>query len=248
MTIQSTRSLAINFETTGSSFIKKRVITKAGNIAPENCCRSFLNILGVAIFIIGCVGAAGHLNGVVLGGCTIGLAGLVALLSVPATCITLSNQTEDQQTFGRVFGTVGEIIISLGLVAVGACALTGVISPVVAGYVIIAPSIIGLTVTCCGICCCVPCVLLCLGCMAARSADEQLGNAPTPHQREEWARRFARGADDRDDRIPQGPTAATTYTVNPPNVLTHPSTEETNPPTVQTNPPTVQKKRTGDID
>jgi hypothetical protein len=83
------------------------------------------------LFVFGCVCAAGYLNGVVLGGCAVSLATVGTFLILPKMC-------RDRERCKAAM----EIILALGYIIAGACALTGTLSPSVAGYSIIAPTII----------------------------------------------------------------------------------------------------------
>ena len=106
----------------------------------------FNGTLKFALFIIGCVAAAGHMTGVVAGGCVVGL-------SIPIILAAIGQLIGGEQKVDAV----GSIILSIFLSVMGSLAIPGIVTPVVTGWCVIVPTLISLSLVCC-ICCCVGCV------------------------------------------------------------------------------------------
>lgn len=103
-------------------------------------------VLGSALFIIGCVAAAGYLSGVVAGGCAVGI-------SVPLLLMYLAKGVRARTPAERS-QAVTNAILMLAVVIIGALGLAGVLPATTVGWVTLAPAIIGLAISCCNCCCC----------------------------------------------------------------------------------------------
>lgn len=98
--------------------------------------------IGLALFIIGCVAAAGHMTGVVAGGCVVGL-------SIPLILTGIG-----QVVGGKQKGlALANVILSIFYTVMGSLAIAGVVTPVVAAWCVLVPTIISLSLACCVLCC-----------------------------------------------------------------------------------------------
>lgn len=111
----------------------------------ERCLSSTSGIFGFALFIIGCVAAAGHMNGVVAGGCVVGLSTPMLLLAVGTIASSKNKQV--------VGAAIWNVIQSIALVIIGSLTITGIMTPITAGWCVIGPSLVGLSLACCCACC-----------------------------------------------------------------------------------------------
>jgi hypothetical protein len=98
-------------------------------------------ILLLALFVIGCCAAAGHLNGIVTGGCAIGLTAPLLLSSLIRAVLAKKRCTPVVMT-----------ILAVALVIIGALAIAGVLLPHTVGWVMIAPALPAIALTSC-LCC-----------------------------------------------------------------------------------------------
>lgn len=103
-------------------------------------------ILSTALFIIGCLAAAGHVNGIVLGGCIVGASAPIVLLCIASAILSKGRD--------RVVSII-MMISELAMVAIGALTITGIISPFVAGLIVVVPTVVILGMGyICAYCCC----------------------------------------------------------------------------------------------
>lgn len=135
-----------------------------------NCLQCSANIIGIALFVIACVTAAGHMSGVAAGGCFIGLSAPLVILSIIQAC------KEKNGCIKAMHGV--SVIASIALMIIGALALSGVIPSTTAGwaYLGIALGQVGLGVLAC---CCIGAYTVCK-IKRALAQQDVAQNAPLP--------------------------------------------------------------------
>jgi hypothetical protein len=99
-----------------------------------------------ALFIIGCLAAAGQLSGIVAGGCIIGF-------SLPLLLVSLVQGVPLQIRQQAHLHTIASVACMVANTIIGALAIAGIIAPAVAGWVVIAPLCLSLFVDVCLYCC-----------------------------------------------------------------------------------------------
>jgi len=119
--------------------------------ASGSCLVGINALVGMVLCIIGCVAAAGHLTGVVAGGCAVGL-------SVPVTLLYLvqAKMAADPARFLERIMYIVDAILIASMCLVGALGIAGIVSAVTVGWVIVGPllAIVAIAViaaiACCG--------------------------------------------------------------------------------------------------
>lgn len=89
---------------------------------PMNCAKASIILIGVALFIIGCIGAAGAFNGTAIGWTTLGLAGSSLLLT--------ASLWDKKHKWALIEG----MVIFAALVVIGALGGSGIITGTGVGY------------------------------------------------------------------------------------------------------------------
>jgi uncharacterized Tic20 family protein len=93
-------------------------------------------ILHLSLFIIGCVAAAGNLNGVVAGGCMIGLSVPLVIVGLQRIISPMGDATAKWE---RINAGI-YLIIPLVMITMGSFVIAGSVSPVVGGWTVVAAS------------------------------------------------------------------------------------------------------------
>lgn len=105
-------------------------------------------VFTLALFIIGCVAAAGHMTGIVAGGCMVGLSG-AALVILIAYLVRGNNTINVVLKLPNLVDLVATAIL-------GSLAMTGVVSPFAAGWGVLSAALGAGTLNCaiaCAVCC-----------------------------------------------------------------------------------------------
>jgi hypothetical protein len=148
--------------TTNELYAQTRTQKGGGRNGLSSVCEVFGGTLTLALFIIGCVAAAGHMTGVVAGSCAVGLSAPLLLASV-LRAVMADNPVERSTA-------VGSMIMHIALIIIGSLAIAGVIPASAVGLAIILPTVIGLAISCCACCCACSAILALLGLGAAATA------------------------------------------------------------------------------
>ncbi len=140
--------------------VKAQHLQKEGDLAQTVAIstQSCNALIGIALFVIGCVAAAGAMNGVTIGWCIVGLS-IPSLIGYVIGAIA-------GRTPGEKAANAIPLLITIALIVIGALAVAGIVTPVVAGWCVIGPTlaILAIGIVCCY--CCAPCA-----CMALAGAE-----------------------------------------------------------------------------
>lgn len=149
---------------TGREMTETQLVQKSGVEFGQVICSAAMGTLGFALFIIGCVAAAGHLTSVVAGGCAVGLA-------VPLIIGTLFQALTSRNPAILPQAITG-CIMMLVVVIIGSLGCAGVVTAGAVGWTIIIPTIIALGCLYCCLCCvgCAGCAVLGGGAMMGGGA------------------------------------------------------------------------------
>jgi hypothetical protein len=99
----------------------------------------------LALFVIGCVAVAGHLNGVVAGGCIIGLS-IPPVIAIVVELI-VRKVSGVNKSLHKIIKAI-EIILKLGAIVMSALAVAHVVSPQIAGWSALVGGPISLALVC----------------------------------------------------------------------------------------------------
>ncbi len=120
-------------------------LTEMDPFQNQNALTRSSQVINLVLFIIGCVAVAGHMNGVVAGGCVVGF-------SVPLILTAIGSIISAKHPLLRS-AAVYQLIQAVALTIIGSLAIAGIVTPITAGWCVIAPTIIGLSLACCCVCC-----------------------------------------------------------------------------------------------
>ena len=115
-----------------------------------NCCFCVSSTLGLALLIIGAVGAAGLMSGVSVGGCAVGLSIPMALASC---CGGAANKGKSQAS-----EILNNVIYAVVMTILGSLAIAGVIPPTTMGWCLVLPTLVKIALSCV--------INGCIGCIA----------------------------------------------------------------------------------
>lgn len=125
---------------TKSSFRVKR----APDDALNKICGCCVGSIFIALFVIGAVAAAGHMSGVAVGGCAVGL-------SIPSMLACVLNALISKDGRKRA-GSCCNAIEMLAIMIIGALGISGILPATTVGWVIVGPVLIGAGCICCFVC------------------------------------------------------------------------------------------------
>lgn len=165
-------------------------IQNGSNPILARCCSCVVGVMGFALFIIGCVATRGNMTGVAVGGCAVGLGVPSLILNALKVCgkgnqaqafidaIEMQGEgdmPDDAKNALDLFVRIGSVVdsaLTLMVVIVGVLAIAGHVTPVTAGWAIVAPTLIGLSMSalCCSCICCAGCAMA--GVLAIATASE----------------------------------------------------------------------------
>lgn len=117
----------------------------------------------IALFVIATMGATGQLNGIVVGGCAVGLGGALLIANIISTILSCG-----QGASACVKNMIG-VITMLAVVIIGALGIAGVLPATTVGLTAAIITGVSLALLCCGICC--MCAAVCAGAAASSSSS-----------------------------------------------------------------------------
>lgn len=127
---------------------EKNLPQKAGGAgALQMVCGVGAIAITIALFVIATMGATGQLNGIIVGGCAVGLGGALLIANIISTILSWG-----QGASTCISNAIG-VITMLAIVIIGALGIAGVLPATTVGLTVAIITGVNLAMLCCGVCC-----------------------------------------------------------------------------------------------